>query len=196
MNYIVTAVFVGSITYVCCNYQSTLTQQSDSVSPITNAFFPHMVLWTLCLAYFFGFFGISFVDTEAIAHSPSSFGLDEMRRQAESALEHDKSTRKPITSIQKQKESATIAAASSSSSSSSSSSTSSKPILKKTEIKHEPRNDTAICAEKPSVSAAVAAQSSADIDAIDFTQLSDEEVLEHLVSGSLKDYQLGKCIVC
>lgn len=171
MNYIVTAVFVGSITYVCCNYQSTLTQHSDSVSPITNAFFPHMVLWTLCLAYFFGFFGISFVDTEAIAQSPSSYGLDEMRRQAEaSEKQHiETTTKKPFSTVQKDA-----------------------TITKKAEIKHEPRNDTPICAEKPSISSKVAAQSTADIDDIDFTTLSNEEVLEHLVSGSLKDYQLGK----
>jgi len=114
---------------------------------------------------------ISFVDTEAIAQSPSSYGLDEMRRQAEASEQHhiETSTKKPFSTLQKEA-----------------------TTTKKSEIKHEPRNDTPICAERPSVSSAVAAQSTADIDSIDFSTLTNDEVLEHLVSGSLKDYQLEK----
>jgi hypothetical protein len=40
-----------------------------------------MMLWSFCLAYFFGFFGISFVDKEALEESPSSFGLNELDAQ-------------------------------------------------------------------------------------------------------------------
>lgn len=34
-----------------------------------------------CMAYFFGFFGISFLDTNAMARSPSSFGLAQLDQQ-------------------------------------------------------------------------------------------------------------------
>jgi hydroxymethylglutaryl-CoA reductase (NADPH) len=173
MNYVVTAIFVGSIAYIAVFYKNSLTQKTESISPLTNSFFPIMVLWCACLAYFFGFFGISFLDKEVLASSPSTFGLDDMRRQAEDFEQatHDENTRKaaPITSIQKQ--SATTAT-----------------------TKHIPRNDTPICAERVSVksSDAVLPATNVDIDDIDFENLADEEVLGHLISGSLKDYQLEK----
>ena len=34
-----------------------------------------------CMAYFFGFFGISFLDTNAMERSPSSFGLSHLDEQ-------------------------------------------------------------------------------------------------------------------
>jgi hypothetical protein len=37
----------------------------------------------MCLAYFFGFFGISFLDTNEISKSPSTFGLSELQHQAD-----------------------------------------------------------------------------------------------------------------
>lgn len=81
LNYIVLAVFVGSITYAVLNYRR-LSAESDG-GMLTSLLFPLMVLWSLCLAYFFGFFGISLVDTEALGESPSSFGLAELQRQAD-----------------------------------------------------------------------------------------------------------------
>jgi len=182
MNYVVVAVFVGSIAYVAVNYKNSLTQQNESVSPLTNNFFPLMVVWSMCLAYFFGFFGISFVDTDAISSSPSSFGLDEVRRQAEATEQaaHDENTRKPITSLQQSSQTATV------------------QVAPKT--KHVPRNDTPICAERALPTSAVTVKPSdavlpeagVDVEEVDFEALPDEEVLGHLIAGTLKDYQLEK----
>jgi hypothetical protein len=159
MNYVVTAIFVGSIAYVFMYYKNNLTQQNDSVSPLTNALFPIMVLWCACLAYFFGFFGISFLDTDALSSSPSSFGLDDMRRQAEDFEQatHDEKTRKPTPVVQK-----------------------------KPEIKHIARNDTPICAERAVTvrsSDAIMPVGHVDAEDIDFENLADEEVLGHLIAG-------------
>jgi len=59
--------------------------ESSSASPLTNMFFPLALLWAICLAYFFGFFGISFLDTEAISESPSSFGLNNLQQSSSSS---------------------------------------------------------------------------------------------------------------
>jgi hydroxymethylglutaryl-CoA reductase (NADPH) len=84
-NYIVLAIFIGSITFATLNYKKVLMQPVGSASPLTHMFFPCMVLWTCCLAYFFGFFGISLIDTDEISESPSSFGLEDAQRQAKNA---------------------------------------------------------------------------------------------------------------
>lgn len=68
LNFVVLGVFVSSVSYVGLHYKE-LTSEEDSTaakSPLTSMFFPLMVLWTFCLAYFFGFFGISFVDKDAL----------------------------------------------------------------------------------------------------------------------------------
>jgi len=80
MNFVVMGIFVGSITYLFINYKDNIPAL-ESATPITNMFFPLMFLMTLCLAYLFGFFGISFIDKEALTSSPSSFGLNESERQ-------------------------------------------------------------------------------------------------------------------
>ena len=70
LNYFVLAVFVGSITFTALNYRR-LSADTDG-GMLTSLLFPLMVLWSLCLAYFFGFFGISLVDTDALARHPVS----------------------------------------------------------------------------------------------------------------------------
>jgi hypothetical protein len=77
LNFVVIIVFVGSISYVASNYTTLLPESHTgaSTSPLTNFMFPMMVLWSLCLAYFFGFFGISFIDKGVLSESPSTFGL-------------------------------------------------------------------------------------------------------------------------
>ena len=155
--------FTGSITYAVSNYRHMSSQsQGNNSTPLTSIFFPLMVLWTMCLAYFFGFFGISFLDTEALSESPSSFGLAELQRQAELAAE-SRSLRKERT-------------------------TAPAPVPVPA-----PRNDAPICAERPRTasSGAVAVTEEAGAD-LDFTVMSDEEIFGHLLSGSLKDYQLEK----
>ena len=36
------------------------------------------LIWSGCIAYFLGFFGISFVDTKELKHSPSTYGLSDL----------------------------------------------------------------------------------------------------------------------
>ena len=133
----------------------------------------------MCLAYFFGFFGISFLDTEAISESPSTFGLSDLQRHADAArnAEDEKALQKP----KKVQKAVTVAAA---------------PKV----VSHTPRNDTAICAERAPATIDAACKLSAeqpqvetgDIDEIAFAELNDDEVFEFLINGSLKDYQLEK----
>ena len=83
LNYAVLSVFVGSITFVIANCNAGAAQLSPSgelydESPLKNMMFPCLVLWSLCLAYFFGFFGISFLDKEELSESPSTFGLSSL----------------------------------------------------------------------------------------------------------------------
>ena len=53
MNFVVLGVFVGSIAYMAVHYRNSQSLPSESPSPITNMFFPMMILWSCCLAYFF-----------------------------------------------------------------------------------------------------------------------------------------------
>lgn len=145
-------VFIGSVTYVAINYKKYL---NDTTADSSNMFLGMMILWSLCLAYFFAFFGISFVDHQALEESPSSFGLNDLDRQ--------------LTTLERQKQA---------------------EQEKKLKAKLEPRNDTAICAEKkPAPEKKEAAKTEGEPD---YPNLTDEEVLEHLKEGTLKDYQLEK----
>jgi len=169
LNFVVMAVFVGSITYVVLNYRAMLTSQVDSsVSPLTNMFLPIMVLWSTCLAYFFGFFGISFVDTEAISESPASFGLADL---AAEAAEHARKQQQLMQQQQQQQQQKVAPS-------------------KSAAVAHVPRHDTALCSDRDRLPAAAAA--TADVETVDFTALTDDEVFEYLMSGALKDYQLEK----
>jgi len=91
MNYVIMGVFVSSVTYAATNYRRLMAIASTSSSPLTNTFFPLTILWSLCLCYFFGFFGISFLDTESISSSPSSYGLGELQRHAQLQTNQTKS---------------------------------------------------------------------------------------------------------
>eukprot|EP00606_Chrysophyceae_sp_TOSAG23-5_P000599 GSChrysophyteH2.ASY1.ANO1.333.1 assembled CDS len=146
LNYVVLAVFVGSATYAGLNYPKLVAEAStrgssgSSESPLTSFLFPFMILWTLCLAYFFGFFGISLVDTEALGESPSSFGLAELQKEADTRAE---AANKAKHSVPRTIPTSAPAAA---------------------EGEEEP----------------------------DYASMSDEDVLESLLSGQMKDYQLEK----
>jgi len=165
MNYVVLAVFIGSIAYAAINYHQTMSQ---GASPF---FLAMMFLWCLCLAYFFGFFGISFLDQDTLSRSPSSLGLSEVHFVAEGS--NNKFSNSSVAG-----ESSKVATV--------------KPFPK-------PMNDTLICAEKNLPKASVSTQppestrTSAPADEnVVYAELSDEEVLGHLLDGSLKDYQLEK----
>lgn len=165
----VIGVFIGSITYVAVNYRAAINQSSESASPLTNMFFPMMVLWTMCLAYFFGFFGISFLDKDALSESPSSFGLDEIRRKAEEAeeAEFQKKTSKPAKSTTEYP--STFVATTS----------------EKHEL-HSARNTAVICSDaKQPVKGEKTGEPI-------YGDLTDDQLLDLLVDGSLKDYQLEK----
>jgi hydroxymethylglutaryl-CoA reductase (NADPH) len=159
LNYVVLAVFVGSITYVCANYRR-MTQAS--ASPLINMFFPIMVLWGMCLVYFFGFFGISFVDTHDLMESPETFGLGELDKQT-----------KAMHALATQGKSAPGTAE------------------VKSASKPKAMNDGPICSD-PARPAAPAAEPTESIENVNFAELSDDEVFDYLSSGALKDYQLEK----
>lgn len=188
LNYVVLAVFTGSITYAVFNYRHMkhnheATTSSSHTTPLTSMFFPLMVLWTLCLAYFFGFFGISFLDTEALSESPSSFGLADLQRQAEAEAARSAASRKSAAAA------ASAAAA---------------PSRAPVSAAPQARHDTPICTDTQNVSAAArtrtASASATDGSAggglpseeVDYATLSDDEIFSHLVTGQLKDYQLEK----
>ena len=150
LNYVVLAVFVGSITYAALNYR-LLSGEMDDGGMFTSMLFPMLILWSACLAYFFGFFGISLVDTDELGNSPSSFGLSELQRQADASAAAAAADRK--------RAAATAALASS---------------------KPEVRSSSATtCAP-------------GDEDDVDYTLLTDEDILGRLLDGGLKDYQLEK----
>lgn len=157
LNYVVLAVFVGSITYAALNYRRLSAAQEGSSGGVSGVLFPFLILWSACLAYFFGFFGISLVDTDALGSSPSSFGLAELQRQADASA--------AAVAAERKRAAAALAASSNVSTTSSSTRASSSATT---------------CA--PNV----------DEDDVDYTLLSDEEVLSRLLDGKLKDYQLEK----
>jgi len=167
----VIGVFVGSITYVAFNYHDTIGHASDSPSPITNMFFPLIVLWSLCLAYFFGFFGISFLDKEYLSGSPSSYGLNQLvDPDLPSSVMKVEEEEVVMTAVKRSQTFPQGAGF--------------RPSSTTTTV--EARNDTVICSDKKPSSAP---EKQVDID---FAGLGDEDLLEHLLDGTLKDYQLEK----
>lgn len=184
MNVIVLTVFVGSIAYMVVNYRNSLSQPTESPSPITNMFFPMMVLWSCCLAYFFGFFGISFVDTKVLSESPSTYGLQHFPQPGESESEEEEpakqetkaKTNAPFGSLYVAPATNTL-----------SQNFTPGAGFNAPTVAHTARSEGPICSDKrPSAPPAVSAED------IDFTILADKEVLSHLISGTLKDYQLEK----
>lgn len=155
LNYVVLGTFVASFSYVMVHYRNNT---EDSIS---SMFVPIIILWSICLAYFFGFFGISFVDKDAMTLSPSSVhpSTDDLTTLPSSA--------------------------SASSSSMSLSYTRSAPVSKAV-TSHVPP----ICSDNNQQSNKVSFAASTLSSEEDFNSLSDEEILSHLISGSLKDYQL------
>ena len=81
MNFIIIGIFASTLCYTVLNYSTLMAQAS--ISPLTSMFFPIMLIISLCMVYFFGFFGISFLDTQELSESPSSFGLADLQKEAE-----------------------------------------------------------------------------------------------------------------
>ena len=156
LNYVIMLVFCTSVLSTIARSKNNLISDialisSSGQSIFSHPLFPTFVLWLLCLTYFFGFFGISFIDKDVLAESPSTFGLAELQ------IEADKRTHRArirSMSIQQPASSATQASSATS------------------------------CQQQTSM-----AESHDDIN---YEELSDEEVLKHLLDGRLKDYQLEK----
>lgn len=159
MNYIVLAIFIGSVSYAAINYHQTLSQGA------TPSFLAMIILWCLCLGYFFGFFGISFIDQETLQRSPSSLGLAEVKQEAEKVKNNVTQQQNKKTEVEPVK---TV-----------------KPFPK-------PMNDTPICAEKPVAPKKTEATNKISEDDLVYSSMSDEEVFAYLLDGTLKDYQLEK----
>jgi hydroxymethylglutaryl-CoA reductase (NADPH) len=118
-----------------------------------------MLLWGMCLVYFFGFFGISFLDTEEIV---------EYSHQLETVHQKHDAQRAVHTAV---KSPAVVA-----------------PVTKPT----KPMNDGPVCSDPTRQKSAAETTGAENVEDIDFTKLSDDEVFEHLLTGALKDYQLEK----
>lgn len=158
----VIGVFAGSISYVAVNYRTFLNQASESPSPLTNMFFPLVVLWCMCLAYFFGFFGISFLDKEYLTTgSPSTYGLQHL---AEAEEEDETNIKKSKITQQHFSQGAGF-----------------NPTI----APRVDKNDHIICSD-------VKTNVKEESVEIDFKALTDDEVLDHLLQGTLKDAQLEK----
>lgn len=158
LNLLIPGIFLGSLGYVYSNYRQLMAQAS--ISPLTSMFFPIMIVWGGCLVYFFGFFGISFLDTEELSESPGAFGLEELQQQAQRAADKDRQAR-----------------------------------LQQNKLT-EPRNDAPICAEKPTSTtpkqAAGANELPTDLSGANFQDFSDDQLLELVTEGKLKDHELEK----
>ncbi|KAG5178248.1 hydroxymethylglutaryl-coenzyme A reductase-domain-containing protein [Tribonema minus] len=75
LNYFVVGVFAASLAYVAFNYRAVSSDMQAGSGSKGGGLYPILLVWCGCLAYFFGFFGVSFLDKEAMQRSPSTFGL-------------------------------------------------------------------------------------------------------------------------
>lgn len=72
LNFILIGVFVGTLGFAILQYRQNLdiTAANWSGSHFSSTISsPLIIIWGMCLAYFFGFFGISFVDKETLEES-------------------------------------------------------------------------------------------------------------------------------
>ncbi len=168
LNYVVMAIFVGSIGFAIANYRNhqLSSAMSNANDDPNSPMFYIAVVWSMCLAYFFGFFGISFLDKDALSASPSTFGLSDL--QTNESIEnnnHNHNTnnkRDPLTPMNDA------------------------PICAERNLFCANKETPASSNSKPIVNAPTV---SVDTD---YTSLSDDEILALVLSGGLKDHQLEK----
>jgi len=176
LNYVVIVIFVVSLSLVVFNYRSAMSQPFTGVNPMTGMFFPVLVVWSLCLAYFFGFFGISFLDKETLSQSPSSFELNAS----------DDDGNKTYKSVGTDPKESVI-----------DSTTTSVPVetVKPFSIssKSAPtiEHDTPVCSDTGAASATSSLAAATETN-YNYEEMSDEEVLSHILCGILKDHMLEK----
>lgn len=162
LNYLVIALFVCSITYVLFNYRTMSHAESGN-----GGLFPILVIWSGCMAYFFGFFGISFLDTNAMERSPSSFGLSHLDEQL-------------YTSHSKHHDGSFVKA---------SEKGGNKPPQAGSTMCSKETPQLAALAKPPSPPAAPLG---AIPEGEEYPDMTDEEVVACVVTGKLKDHQLEK----
>jgi hydroxymethylglutaryl-CoA reductase (NADPH) len=90
LNYFVMALFVAALTYGIFNYRAMGRSDGGSGAGL----FGILVVWCVCMAYFFGFFGISFLDKNAMVLSPSTFGLTELEVELTSSSDGNSPSRR------------------------------------------------------------------------------------------------------
>lgn len=199
LNYIVLGVFIGSITYIQLNYDS----YDDITSSISSAtiqgemnddrsklkqMLPLIILWSCCLVYFFGFFGISFIDKNEMVRSPSSFGLEDMAgelKKMNGNLVNNNDKEQDEISLSKKRN---------------------KELFDK---KAKPMHDAPLCSEirkggnvnnnmmtnssNSNVNNSTnKTESDNKIANLDFEAMSDEELLSAIKNGKMRDYELEK----
>jgi len=72
LNHFFITLFVGSVAYSIIQFRRNTTSDNHSNNGTVLVL---GVVWTICLVYFFGFFGISFLDKATMSRSPSTYGL-------------------------------------------------------------------------------------------------------------------------
>eukprot|EP00903_Cladosiphon_okamuranus_P014119 g13122.t1 len=169
LNYLVIALFVCSITYVVFNYRTMSHAETGN-----GGLFPILVIWSGCMAYFFGFFGISFLDTNAMERSPSSFGLSHLDDQLYSSSSQQRQPSNSGYAKGGGRESGTMCSKETPqlASSSSNHSDSGKPF-------------------KPAASSPPAPLGPIP-EGDEYSNMTDEEVVACVATGKLKDHQLEK----
>ena len=192
MNYVVLAMFIAASAYGFGIYRKTLTPLSygsDADFEPQNQLLFVVVTLVVCLCYFFGFFGLSYV-TDSLPTSPSGVNLknlvEEEKLQAGSSTEVSamkKNYRGGNEVILPESAGATTII----------------PTLAKATVATSTTNLNVppICSDtnNPSVPPAKVETKTSAYDFIaefDYGNATDDAILELLVSGALKDYQLEK----
>jgi NADP-dependent 3-hydroxy-3-methylglutaryl-CoA reductase len=88
MNIVVTSIFIATVGLICYNFNEMNsgkhTQQQAAVAAVFGSVsLPYTAVLALCLVYFLGFFGISFLDTDEMTNSPQNFGLQNLHANAQ-----------------------------------------------------------------------------------------------------------------
>ena len=193
MNYIIIGIFIGSLAYGYDVYERHAIPLGNHTG-INVEFYPILFVWVLCLSYFFGFFGLSFV-TDSLPDDDSNVALstlvkEEQEAQAKADAAQGKgasTTRDEVgTSDKSNPNPATVTPGSGA-----------KTIIPSKLMTDVPPicSDTNHPAVVPPLIETTNTNAYDDISSFDYSTASDEAILDLLVSGALKDYQLEKKLV-
>lgn len=188
MNYIIIAVFIGSLAYGYQVYERHAIPLGNH-SGIHTDFYPILFVWVLCLSYFFGFFGLSFVtdslpDDKNVALSALVKEEEEAQAKADAAKGKSSAPGAVSASVTKVNPDPTPSGA-----------TTIIPSKLITSDVPPICSDTNHPAVVPPLIETTKTNAYDDISEFDFANATDEAILDLLVSGALKDYQLEKKLV-